>query len=99
VVIIVIIIGFQQMMSWVVGGIVPTTTQQLLLLLVQYLKVAVWDHHQCCQALAGVQQEGKMEATDLHMTFWGLVELVEWLVLLEVWDGHCLNETWLVSHH
>jgi hypothetical protein len=34
-----------------------------------------------------VQQEGKTEVTDLHMTFWVLVELVEWLLLLllEAW--------------
>jgi hypothetical protein len=52
---------------------------------VQFLKV--WAH-QCCQALAVVlQQEGKMEVTDLHMTFWVLVELVEGLLLrlLEAW--------------
>jgi hypothetical protein len=53
---------------------------------VQFLKV--WAR-QCCQALAVVvQQEGKMEVTDLHMTFWVLVELVEWLLLLllpEAW--------------
>jgi hypothetical protein len=51
-----------------------------------------------------VQHGQKMEVTDLHMTFWVLVELMEWLLLLsllllEAWDGRCLNAIWLVSHH
>jgi hypothetical protein len=46
-----------------------------------------------------VQHGQKMEVTDLHMTFWVLVELMEWLLLLEAWEGRCLNAIWLVSHH
>jgi hypothetical protein len=57
--------------------------------------------------VAVVQHGQKMEVTDLHMTFWVLVELMEWLLLLslllllllEAWDGRCLNAIWLVSHH
>ncbi len=39
----------------------------------------------------------RMSTTNLYMTFWVLVELIEWLLLssllllLEAWDRHNLN--------